>query len=193
MKFIDIVSQNIGRKIRVQNSKKVWLDFKIHSNGKPEFLGSSSIKKAGLNILDFIVVASLAITLNIKDDWELVKYLDYSNIHNLKLDTKFFHLTANRIKRYEFRENDRGYCIGDYVELYESENGKILTEIDGKHTFPKAIIVAKITHILTKTDFEYIPKDWCILSLQFTEEWDEKTNEEYCSLFNSQSHGIHSK
>jgi hypothetical protein len=119
--------------------------------------------------------------------------MDEPIIHKLKLDTMFFHLTTNRIKRYEFRNNDRGFRVGDYVELYESWNGKIMLVNEGKHNFPKAIIVAKIIHVLTKQDFDFVPENWCILSLLFTEDWDEKTKDEYSSIFNSQSNGIRSK
>lgn len=45
-------------------------------------------------------------------------------VHELKLDTKYFEDAKSGKKNFEIRKNDRGYQIGDVLELKAYKNYK---------------------------------------------------------------------
>lgn len=63
-------------------------------------------------------------------------------IHELKIDNIYFEDILNNSKKFEIRNNDRGFSVGDIV---------ILKEIDSKRNYTDRKISVKIIYI---TDYE---------------------------------------
>lgn len=75
-------------------------------------------------------------------------------IHALKTETSYFNASAEGVKRFEVRKNDRPYAPGDYVALNEW-NGEGYT---GRCTLHKIIYIIP--------DTEYCKEGFVILGLE---------------------------
>lgn len=76
-------------------------------------------------------------------------------VHTLKVDPEFFRALVSGEKRYELRRDDRGFSVGDYLELREWETA------DSVYTGRS--VVRKITSILR--NFPGLVDGYCVLSL----------------------------
>lgn len=67
-------------------------------------------------------------------------------IHVLKIQPEYFNAVAQGYKNFEIRNNDRGFRVGDYVNLHEFEHGNFtgrvyeavisyITDYEQKHGF----------------------------------------------------------
>ena len=72
----------------------------------------------------------------------------------LKIDTKYFNAVINGIKTFEFRYNDRNYCVGDIYYLCEYSNNQ----------FSGSAIKIQITYILK--NYIGLEKNYCIFSFK---------------------------
>lgn len=85
--------------------------------------------------------------------------------HNLKIWPEFFDATERKVKTFEYRKDDRGFKVGDTVQLLEwmPQKGydKDGHEIDGHFTERRLTCV--ITYILR--DSPVIPKGYCVMSV----------------------------
>jgi hypothetical protein len=43
-------------------------------------------------------------------------------LHELKIQPEFYNAVVRGYKNFEIRNNDRGFCVGDHVILYEFEH-----------------------------------------------------------------------
>lgn len=79
--------------------------------------------------------------------------------HKLKLNADYYKDSANGIKTFEIRKNDRNYKVGDILELREW----IWSSLDGKGTYTGDVHWKIITYIFS--DLEYLPKDYVLLAV----------------------------
>lgn len=75
-------------------------------------------------------------------------------IHQIKLARMYFDAVASGKKPFELKKNDRGYKVGDILELMEYA--------DGKNT--GRMIQAKVTFMLE--DYTGLEDGYCILGIQ---------------------------
>lgn len=75
-------------------------------------------------------------------------------IHALKTKPEYFNASAEGVKRFEVRMDDRPYCVGDYVALNEYND----TGYTGK------CLIYRIVYILR--DEEYCKNGYVILGLE---------------------------
>lgn len=90
-----------------------------------------------------------------KDKPCLEERMSHTKVHELKIWPREFEAIKSGLKSFEFRKDDREYKVGDSILLRE------WTKING---YSGRKIEAKITYILSKTDFG-IPYGYCILSI----------------------------
>ncbi|MFP8645017.1 DUF3850 domain-containing protein [Priestia aryabhattai] len=69
-------------------------------------------------------------------------------LHNLKINKEFFTPVLERVKTFEIRKNDRGFCVGDKVVLNEWDNEQ--KEYTGRKT---NIEIIYITDYEQKDDY----------------------------------------
>lgn len=74
--------------------------------------------------------------------------------HTLKADSAVFSAVWSERKLFEFRKNDRGFLLGEWLLLVEMANG----EETGR------TVKAQISYILRGPDFG-VPSDYCVMSL----------------------------
>ena len=77
-----------------------------------------------------------------------------STVHQIKLKSQYFKDVADGKKTFELRKNDRGYRIGDVLDMREIEDG----EETGQH------VRAEITYMLE--NYEGIEEGYCILAIR---------------------------
>ena len=78
--------------------------------------------------------------------------------HTLKLNELYYDAVKNGLKTWEFRQDDRGFKVGDELKL----NRYSLRYGENQNDYVKAVI----TYILRHEDFEKIPKGWVIMSIR---------------------------
>ena len=84
-------------------------------------------------------------------------------VHELKIDTDVFHATLQQRKTYEIRLNDRGYRVGDYLFLRETEFTGEEMKDGAKLIYTGNAIMRLVTHML---ESEYgLEQGWCIMSV----------------------------
>jgi hypothetical protein len=78
--------------------------------------------------------------------------------HELKTWPKAFEAVWNGTKRYELRKDDRGFKVGDRLDLreWDPDTGAYL----GRH------IVAQVINITRAGDFPGLQEGFCVMSLQ---------------------------
>lgn len=74
-------------------------------------------------------------------------------IHKLKTLPKHFAAQKVGIKNFEYRKNDRNFCVGDYILLQEWDNG---------YTGDEVLVL--VTHILFDYEFKEVKDGHCIIS-----------------------------
>ncbi len=84
-------------------------------------------------------------------------------LHTLKIDPEWFQLAHDGIKNYEIRRNDRGYQVGDLLELKETKHSAEEMGAGAPLEYTGRILERKITHILPG-----LPGDMAILSVEPT-------------------------
>lgn len=91
-------------------------------------------------------------------------------IHDLKIHSCFFEQRLKKTKTFECRKNDRGYSVGDILNLreYDAEN----TSYTGRS------IRARIKYILSD-DFPGIQKTYCILGIKIKKQKSVKMDLDY--------------
>lgn len=77
-----------------------------------------------------------------------------STVHQIKLKRQYFKDVADGKKTFELRKNDRGYRVGDVLDMREIKDG----EETGQH------IRAEITYMLE--NYEGIEEGYCILAIR---------------------------
>lgn len=92
-------------------------------------------------------------------------------VHELKTWPLHFQAIHDGRKHFEFRNNDRGFQLGDYLYLREwtpHMRPQFLNELnkDNGHYSGRSI-VARITYILQEMEEqpEFVADGWCVLSL----------------------------
>lgn len=75
-------------------------------------------------------------------------------IHELKTLSEYYDAVERGLKTYELRFDDRGYAVGDLLDLREIK--------DGKYTGRRKMV--EITHILK--GFEGLKDGWAVLSIK---------------------------
>lgn len=96
--------------------------------------------------------------------------------HTLKLNDRYFDAVANGIKTFEIRKNDRGFHVGDTLELYRvanngkyicggTYNGEVLTDYNIREGMTP--VEVKVKYILTHDDFpDGIPEGYVVMSIE---------------------------
>lgn len=74
--------------------------------------------------------------------------------HCIKLDTKFFGDVVSGVKTFELRYDDRGYQVGDVLEMSEVLNG----DLTGR------VVRVAITYKLS--DYPGLEENYCILGIE---------------------------
>lgn len=83
---------------------------------------------------------------------------NHLHVH-LKCHAKFYDDLVYNRKKAEYRKNDRHFKVGDVIAfLFINDSGKIISD---RPAFTK-----EITHITSHDDFDKIPEDYVMLSLE---------------------------
>lgn len=100
--------------------------------------------------------------------------------HDLKLNDRYFDAVANGIKMFEIRKDNRGFRVGDTLEMYRvDDDGKYLTGTvwEGKRltenipTSKVDYVEVKVKYILTHDDFpDGIPEGYVVMSIERVKE-----------------------
>ena len=82
-------------------------------------------------------------------------------IHDLKIAKQYFDEIAAGRKTFEWRKDDRGFEIGDFIFF------KVLTGIatDGTPLYTPSEISFEITYILREAENLGLPKGYCVLAI----------------------------
>ena len=94
-----------------------------------------------------------------QEDREKMEHLpsdEGQRVHQLRLAGSYYDLVASKTKSFELRKNDRGYRVGDHLELMEFR--------DGRNT--GRMIKAEITYILE--DYTGLEDGYCIMAIAVT-------------------------
>lgn len=94
-----------------------------------------------------------------QEDREKMEHLpsdEGQRAHQLRLAGSYYDLVASKTKSFELRKNDRGYRVGDHLELMEFR--------DGRNT--GRMIKAEITYILE--DYTGLEDGYCIMAIAVT-------------------------
>ena len=85
--------------------------------------------------------------------------------HTLSLYDRYFDAVVNGVKRFVVRKNDKGYHIGDTLELIRFFEGYGPGEDDSDE------FLVKVTYILTHEDFpEGVPDGYVVLGIEKVKE-----------------------
>lgn len=82
-------------------------------------------------------------------------------VHELKLNTKYYHDSLVNIKTFEIRKNDRNFKVGDILKLVEVTQ---LTENGRQYVLDTQQHYKQITYILNNQ--EYLKEGYVCLGLQ---------------------------
>lgn len=94
-----------------------------------------------------------------QEDREKMEHLpsdEGQRVHQLRLAGSYYDLVASKTKSFELRKNDRGYRVGDHLELMEFR--------DGRNT--GRMIKAETTYILE--DYTGLEDGYCIMAIAVT-------------------------
>lgn len=78
-------------------------------------------------------------------------------IHELKDDSFPFQAVLDGVKNFEFRKNDRGFKVGDFLHL---------REIDFEKNYTGRMVFAEVTYILNESENYGVPQGYCVMSIK---------------------------
>ncbi|MBQ1293552.1 MAG: DUF3850 domain-containing protein [Clostridiales bacterium] len=96
--------------------------------------------------------------------------------HNLKLNDRYFDAVLNGIKTFEIRKDDRGFRVGDTLEMYRVNDNGLYVSKDGTYASNEKgawlePIQMKVTYIITHADFPAgIPEGYVVMSIEKVKE-----------------------
>ena len=96
--------------------------------------------------------------------------------HNLKLNDRYFDAVLNGIKTFEIRKDDRGFRVGDTLEMYRVNDNGLYVSKDGTYASNEKgawlePIQMKVTYILTHADFPAgIPEGYVVMNIEKVKE-----------------------
>ena len=95
--------------------------------------------------------------------------------HQMKLNDRYFDAVANGTKTFEIRKDDRGFRVGDVLELYRVNDNGLYVSNDGTYASNDRSglkpIQVKVTYILTHNDFPAgIPEGFVVMSIERVKE-----------------------
>lgn len=82
--------------------------------------------------------------------------------HELKILQKYFRAVKSGRKNFELRKDDRGYKVGDTIQMYEITGVPVGDNKDG---YTGRTIKRKITYILRDCPEYGLEEGYCILGL----------------------------
>lgn len=86
-------------------------------------------------------------------------------IHELKTDPEVFQAVALGLKTWEIRRDDRGFKVGDIVQLRETKHSGDSMKQGCPLVYTGGCILAEITYILRGPVYG-LADGWCIMSIQ---------------------------
>lgn len=78
--------------------------------------------------------------------------------HELKVRTEFFKPLISRQKKFEIRRADRNFAVGDKLYLREWSRNPV--------GYTGEVCLCRVTHILTRKDFEIVADGYVMLSVE---------------------------
>lgn len=95
--------------------------------------------------------------------------------HQMKLNDRYYDAVANGTKTFEIRKDDRGFRVGDVLELYRVNDNGLYVSKDGAYASNDRSglrpIQVKVTYILTHNDFPAgIPEGYVVMSIEKVKE-----------------------
>ena len=95
--------------------------------------------------------------------------------HQMKLNDRYFDAVANGTKSFEIRKDDRGFRVGDVLELYRVNDNGLYVSNDGTYASNDRSglkpIQVKVTYIFTHNDFPAgIPEGFVVMSIERVKE-----------------------
>lgn len=95
--------------------------------------------------------------------------------HQMKLNDRYYDAVANGTKTFEIRKDDRGFRVGDMLELYRVNDNGLYVSNDGTYASNDRSglrpIQVKVTYILTHNDFPAgIPEGFVVMSIERVKE-----------------------
>ena len=95
--------------------------------------------------------------------------------HQMKLNDRYYDAVANGTKTFEIRKDDRGFRVGDVLELYRVNDNGLYVSNDGTYASNDRSglrpIQVKVTYILTHNDFPAgIPEGFVVMSIERVKE-----------------------
>lgn len=95
--------------------------------------------------------------------------------HKLKIKYEFFRDILNMYKRFEIRKNDRGYTVGDILELHELiPDVEVLPGQEDTAFYTGNVMTVKVNYILD--DFEGLVPGYVAMNVVRVEMFDSKIN-----------------
>ena len=91
--------------------------------------------------------------------------------HTLKLNDRYFDAVVNGTKTFEIRKDDRGFRVGDTLEMYRVNDNGLYVSNDGTYASNDRSglkpIQVKVKYILTHDDFPAgIPEGYVVMSIE---------------------------
>ena len=91
--------------------------------------------------------------------------------HTLKLNDRYFDAVVNGTKTFEIRKDDRGFRVGDTLEMYRVNDNGLYVSNDGTYASNDRSglkpIQVKVKYILTHADFPAgIPEGYVVMSIE---------------------------
>lgn len=98
-------------------------------------------------------------------------YISSIKVHQIKLAAMFFDDVASGRKSFEIRKNDRGYKVGDILEMMEFKSGKET----------ERMVRVKVTYMIE--EYTGIEEGYCVMGI-------ERCRKDYCSYYDGFSDGV---